>query len=76
MSTHYRLPNIHSVDGRISKALIYKNYTANIDFDLFNMFNNATTLGKQYNLRRANFNQVLEIMNPRIFRIGFRLGFK
>jgi Carboxypeptidase regulatory-like domain/TonB-dependent Receptor Plug Domain len=72
----YRLPNVHSVDGRISKALNYKNYTANIDFDVFNMFNTATTLGKQYDVTASNFNKVLEIVNPRILRIGFRVSFK
>ncbi|HUL71495.1 MAG TPA: TonB-dependent receptor [Vicinamibacterales bacterium] len=72
----YRLPNIHSGDLRISKALNYKTYTANIDFDIFNVFNTATTLGKQYNLNATNYNKVLEIMNPRIMRIGVRFGFK
>jgi hypothetical protein len=72
----YRLPNVHSVDGRVSKGFNFKNFTANVDFDLFNMFNSATPLGKQYDLRRANFNQVLEVMNPRILRIGVRVSFK
>jgi hypothetical protein len=40
------------------------------------MFNSATPLGKQYDQRRANFNQILEIMNPRILRIGVRVSFK
>ena len=72
-----RLPTMHSVDFRVSKALNYKSYTANIDFDLFNLFNNATTLGKQYDVSTGSaFNQTLEIMNPRIIRIGFRFGFK
>lgn len=72
----YRLPNVHSADVRISKALNYKNYTANIDFDIFNVLNTATTLGKQYNVTASTFNSVLEIMNPRILRIGVRFGFK
>ena len=72
----YRLPNVHSVDGRISKALNFKNYTANIDLDCFNLFNSATTLGKQYDVTASNFNKVLEITNPRIFRIGVRFSFK
>jgi hypothetical protein len=72
----YRLPSVHSMDARISKALIYKNYTANIDFDIFNLFNTATTLGKQYDVDASNFNKVLEIVNPRILRIGFRVSFK
>src|SRR5262249_34656987 len=72
----YRLPTVHSFDGRVSKALNYKNYNASIDFDVFNMFNNATTLGRQYDLDATNFDKTLEIMNPRIWRIGFRFSFK
>jgi hypothetical protein len=72
-----RLPTMHSVDGRVSKAFTFKSYTANVDFDLFNMFNNATPLGKQYDVSTGTaFNQTLEIMNPRIVRIGFRFSFK
>jgi hypothetical protein len=43
--------------------------------DVFNIFNNATVLGKQYNARVTTYNQVLEIMNPRIARIGVRFFF-
>ena len=49
------------MDARISKAFIYKNYTANFDFDMFNLLNTSTTLGKQYNVTSGNFNQILEI---------------
>ena len=71
-----RLPAVNSVDGRVSKAFNYKNYTVNVDLDCFNMFNNATPLGKQYDVRKSTFNNVLEITNPRIFRLGFRVSFK
>ena len=78
------IPDVDSIDcrtcirwtRRVSKALNYKNYTANIDFDIFNLFNTATTLGKQYDVDASNFNKVLEIVNPRILRIGFRVSFK
>jgi len=32
-------------------------------------------LGKQYNARVTTYNQVLEIMNPRIARLGVRFFF-
>ena len=32
-----------------------------LDFDVFNLFNKATVLGKQYNARVTTYNQVLEI---------------
>ena len=46
--------------------------------DVFNVFNNATVLGRQYDLRATGatgFNKVLEIMNPRILRLGVRINF-
>jgi hypothetical protein len=72
----FHLPVLHSLDGRISKAFVYKSYTANIDLDCFNLFNNSTTLQRQFNLDAPNADSILEIMNPRIFRIGVRFSFK
>ena len=49
-----------------------------IDFDVFNALNSDTVLGKQYDARMTGvlpFGQVLEIMNPRIARLGVRLVF-
>ena len=50
-----------------------------LDLDIFNIFNNATVLGRQYDIRRTGptgYNQVLEIMNPRILRLGARVNFR
>lgn len=71
----YRLPNIHSLDGRIGKELKVDRMTFNFDIDAFNLLNVGTVLGKQYDLRLATSGQVLEIMNPRIVRFGLRIGF-
>ena len=73
----YRLPNVHSLDGRLSWAWKYQaRYGVNLDLDIFNMFNNSTVLGRQIDLATtATFNQPREIMNPRIFRVGVRFGF-
>ncbi len=74
-----RLPAITSFDARIGKMLRFGNrVTMNIDFDIFNLFNASTVLGRQYDFRLTGvtgFNKVLEIMNPRIMRIGARVGF-
>jgi hypothetical protein len=70
----YRLPNVHSLDFRVNKALTLDKVNINIDVDVFNLFNNATVLGKVFDVRLTTFNQVREIMNPRIVRLGIRLG--
>ncbi len=71
----YRLPNVHSLDGRISWALKLQKAAIHFDLDAFNLLNTATTLGKIYDVRLPSFNQVREIMNPRILRLGARVTF-
>lgn len=73
-----RLPAVSSLDVRLEKAIKIQRASIALDLDVFNVGNAATVLGKQYDLRRTGptgFNQVLEIMNPRILRLGARLTF-
>jgi hypothetical protein len=74
----HRLPTVTSLDFRVGKEIKVQRTTFNIDVDIFNLFNSGTVLGRQYDLRRTGptgFDQVLEIMNPRILRIGGRFNF-
>ena len=76
--TAFRLPKVSSLDARLEKAFKIRRFNMMADLDVFNVTNNATVLGKQFDLRRTGptgFNQVLEIMNPRILRLGVRLNF-
>jgi len=73
--TKFRLPMVTSLDMRLGKEFAIKSSTANIDLDVFNVLNSATVLGRQYDLRLTSANQVREIMNPRILRVGFRFAF-
>src|SRR5450756_1532093 len=75
--TAFRLPKVSSLDVRLEKAFKISRFNMMADLDVFNITNNATVLGKQFDLRRTGptgFNQVLEIMNPRILRVGARLN--
>ena len=74
----FRLPAVTSVDGRLEKIFTFGGMKLAVDADLFNVLNSATVLGKQYDARltgTTGFGQVLEIMTPRIARIGVRLFF-
>lgn len=71
----YRLPAVHSLDVRLGKSQTIGKIRLNLDIDGFNILNISTILGRQYDLRLTTANQVLEIMNPRIFRVGLRVGF-
>jgi hypothetical protein len=73
-----RLPYVQTLDLRIGYKLKIKRTSLNFDFDIFNLFNSATELGRQYDYRltgNTGFNKTLEIMNPRIARIGVRFNF-
>ncbi len=70
-----RLPTVHTLDGRVSKNITYRKLNVNLDMDIFNLFNTSTVLGRDYDLASSGFDQVREIVNPRIIRFGVRVGF-
>ena len=74
----FRLPAVTSLDGRIEKRFNVSGMHFILDFDVFNILNSGTILGKQYDARltgATGFDNVLEIMNPRIARLGARFTF-
>jgi hypothetical protein len=72
----FRLDPVTSLDARVEKMFKFQKTNLALDFDVFNLFNNATTLGLQYDARTATaFNTVQEIMQPRIARLGVRFFF-
>jgi len=75
-----RLPATSTVDIRVGKLIkLGSRVNLNIDFDIFNLMNSATVLGRQYDMSRTTGTtaspNVLEIMQPRIARIGGRITF-
>jgi hypothetical protein len=71
----FRLDTVSSLDARAEKMFKFGKTSFAVDLDIFNLFNNATVLGKQYDARVTTYNSVLEIMNPRIARLGARFFF-
>ena len=74
-----RLPAIKSFDVRVGKEFRFDEVTLNIDLDWFNILNAGTVLGRQYDVGAAEGltgpGRTLEIMNPSLLRLGFRVGF-
>jgi hypothetical protein len=66
---------VTSLDLRVGKEFAFNRARVNIDIDVFNALNSSTILGRQYDLRVSTANNVLEIMNPRVLRLGLRIGF-
>jgi hypothetical protein len=76
--SQYRLPAVKSVDARLEKTFSFGRANVAADVDVFNVLNAATPLGKTYDIRLTGptgFNQILEIMNPLIVRLGARVTF-
>lgn len=74
----HRLPALTTIDVRLEKALRLKRVNALIDLDVFNVGNVSTPLRRQYNADATGsraFNTVLEIVNPRILRVGIHVRF-
>jgi len=71
----YRLPAVKSLDARIEKTLTFGRSQIAFDFDVFNVFNSGTVLGRIYDVSSTEFNDIAEIMNPRIARFGVRFQF-
>jgi hypothetical protein len=71
----YRLPTLTSLDVRLEKEVTFGRSRVAFDFDVFNLMNSGTVLGRQYDVQASNFNAITEIMNPRIARFGVRVGF-
>ena len=74
----FRLPAVSSLDGRVEKRFSFGSTHIALDFDVFNLLNAGTVLGKQYDARltgATGFDHTLEIMNPRIARLGLRFTF-
>jgi hypothetical protein len=72
------LPGVATFDLRGEKTFTFSGRELALSLDLFNAFNSATVLGRQYDVTTTGatgFNQPLEIMNPRLLRFGVRFQF-
>jgi hypothetical protein len=71
-----RLPTFWMADVRLEKVVRIGDYgTVSIIADVFNLLNNNTTLGREVTLNLSTAYQPLEIINPRVFRLGVRFRF-
>jgi hypothetical protein len=73
-----RLSGVTSLDLRAEKSFMFGTRELALSMDIFNAFNAATVLGRQYDVTATGttgFDQPLEIMNPRLLRFGVRVHF-
>jgi hypothetical protein len=71
----FRLDSVSTFDARVEKKFTFSRTNLALDFDVFNLFNQATVLQRQLDARLTTFDNILEVMNPRIARLGVRFFF-
>lgn len=72
----FRFPDIHLVDLRVEKEFRLSDVGVTVGADLFNAFNQSYVLQRQSVLGLGNSNHVLEVVSPRILRLGVRLSWR
>ncbi len=73
-----RLPGVFTLDLRAEKGFTFGTSQLTLTLDMFNVMNSSTTLGRQYDATATGdtgFYNTLEIMNPRLIRLGVRFQF-
>lgn len=72
----FRLDNVFNLDMRLAKSIKFGDGSLTVMVDAFNVLNKNTVLERGLAANSAAaYRRVEEILNPRVFRIGARLGF-
>ncbi len=74
--TDTRLDDVHMVDLRVEKEFTFDDFGFTVGADLFNAFNESYVLQRNGRLTRTNSDHVLEIVSPRILRLGVKLSLR
>jgi hypothetical protein len=69
----FRYPDIHVLNLRAEKEFTFREVGLSLGIDLFNALNESYVLQRQGVLGRSNSDHVLEVLSPRVFRLGARV---
>jgi hypothetical protein len=72
----FRYPDIHVVDLRVEKEFSLSDFGLTLGVDVFNALNESYVLQRQGVLNTGTGNHVVEILSPRVFRVGARFSFR
>jgi hypothetical protein len=70
-----RFPSVHLLELRLQKRLSIGRVQATLDFDVFNVLDSASTLRQVGEAAATTFRNPLEIVAPRLVRLGLRLQY-
>ncbi len=71
-----RYLDVHVLDLRVEKEFKLSDFGLTLGADVFNALNESYVLQRQGLLTSNNSDHVLEILSPRVFRLGARLSFR
>jgi hypothetical protein len=72
---HFRYDNVWDTDARVARRFDFHGTSVRIMGDIFNVFNANTVLVRNNNVLSTTFNQIVQNLSPRIFRVGLEIGF-
>jgi outer membrane receptor protein involved in Fe transport len=72
----FRYPDTHLLDLRVEKEFSLSDFGLTLGVDVFNALNESYVLQRQGLLTTSKGDHVLEIVSPRVFRLGARLSFR
>lgn len=72
----FRYPDVHQLDLRVEKEFHLSDFGITVGADLFNALNESYVLQRQSILGPTNSDHVLEVVSPRILRLGVKLSWR
>ena len=72
----FRFPDVHVLDLRVEKEFRLSDFGLTVGADLFNVLNESYVLQRQSVLGLTTSDHVLEVLSPRILRLGVRLSWR
>ena len=72
----FRYPDVHLLDLRVEKEFRLSDFGLTVGADLFNALNESYVLQRQSILGLTTGDHVLEVVSPRILRLGVRLSWR
>ncbi len=72
----FRYPDTHVLNLRAEKEFSFRDVGLTLGVDVFNALNESYVLQRQGLLGRSNSGHVLEVLSPRVFRLGARISLR
>ena len=72
----FRYDDVHVLDLRAEKEFTFSDFGLTVGVDVFNALNESYVLQRQGVLGLDNSDHVLEVLSPRVYRLGARISFR